>query len=141
MSNCTYSRSQSRHGSRKKFRRGPPHFTPAQAAGRMLNGTLPPRAIVDGDLTFMDERVPVFAAGMWIRGNLRVVNCGGVTSLPRNLRIDGFADFSMTPIAELPEGMRVGEWLDLSDTRVRELPADLTVGWRILGFRPAALAA
>ena len=124
-------RSAPRQGQRDTHSRQRHHLTPRQAAPLILRGTLPPQSVVTGNLTFQDNREPIFAPGTHIRGNLRLLGCGKGTKLAGGMTIDGIADFSMTPLTALPERFTVGMCLDVSDTHIQEFPRNLKVGWKI----------
>jgi hypothetical protein len=56
-------RSAPRQGQRDTHSRQRHHLTPRQAAPLILRGMLPPQSVVTGNLTFQDNREPIFAPG------------------------------------------------------------------------------
>lgn len=102
-----------------------PFYPAKKAAPLILQGKLPPHAIVKGCLSFGDGRNPVFPIGVTIKGNLRLLACGDKTRLAPNMTITGIADFSLTPLTALPSGFWAKVSLDVSGTRIRTFPRDM----------------
>jgi len=92
---------------------------------RLLAGTLPPWSVIHGSLHFSEMDSPLFPPHLHICGSATLHNCHGVTKLGDDLRIDGPADFTGTPLTKLPRGLRVHGVLDLTNTKVKGVPRDI----------------
>ena len=61
-----------------------------------------------------------------VNGDLRLIECENLKSLPNNLTVNGRLDLEgCKKITSLPSGLKVGGTLDLRDTNITELPPDL----------------
>jgi hypothetical protein len=122
------------HTKKRESRRHhpPEHFTPQVASIRLLEGKLPPGAVIHGDLRFSESDKPTFPPHVRIKGNLTLFYCRDVKKLGDGLSIKGFADFTGTPLKYLPRNLKVGSYLDLTGTRVTCPPQGLQVRWMIL---------
>jgi hypothetical protein len=64
-----------------------------------------------------------------VNGNLILIRCKNLKSLPNNLTVNGSLDLEdCKNITSLPSGLKVKDYLYLRDTNITELPPDLEVG-------------
>ncbi len=78
------------------------HVSAEEGRRRLLDGTLPPWSVILGMLYFTEQDKPLFPPNTHVCGSLTLYNCHCVTKLSDNLRIDGPADFSGTPLKKAP---------------------------------------
>lgn len=100
---------------------------PEEGRRRLLAGTLPPHAVILGNLHFSDREKPMFPPHVRICGSLDLYNCLGVTKLGDGLEVDGSASFVGTPLTRLPRRLRVGGHLDITGTNIKGVPRDMVV--------------
>ena len=71
-----------------------------------------------------------------VNGNLILIGCVNLKSLPNNLTVNGRLDLDgCKNITSLPSGLKVTGNLDLRDTNITELPPDLEFGVSLLLMR------
>lgn len=132
MHNSTLPQSASSTSASRPSNHQPVHFTPRAAHKLLLEGKLPPHAIITGALTFEPGSDPIFPKGVHIRGSLSLAWCGDGLKLGSDMKVDGMADFSMTSLAAIPPRLNVKMALDVSDTNITSFPPDMQVGWKIV---------
>jgi hypothetical protein len=91
---------------------------------------------------FLEEKEKKIAPFLWklinnepftedelnIKGELSIIGCEAITSLPKGLEVGKTLYIKNTPIKKLPKGLRVGDNLYIQYTKITSLPEGLQVG-------------
>ena len=71
-----------------------------------------------------------------VNGDLRLIECVNLKSLPNNLTVNGRLDLEKCKnITSLPSGLNVKGDLDLRNTNITRLPPDLEIGGYLFLYR------
>ena len=90
-----------------------------------------------GDLNLRGSPIEVLPKNLTeVNGNLILIGCENLKSLPNNLTVNGDLDLDgCKNLKSLPSGLKVKYDLDLRGTNITELPPDLEVGDSIYLYR------
>jgi hypothetical protein len=92
---------------------------------------LPDNLFFMKDLGLSFSSIEFLPKNIRVNGNLYLVECENLQSLPDNLYVKAGLNLTETPIQYLPDNLHVGEWLSLRKTQIQSLPNNLRTGLEI----------